>query len=195
MQSIRSEMCRRMVLLGGRQRRVFFSSEAASSSSAKPPLFPEVVNIIYDSKCNICKLEMDFLARRDAKLSGSGPKKIRLTDIESDNYDPSLPKNGGVTYEKGMAAIHAITSDGRVIEGPKVFNEAYDLVGLGWLLKFTEWRIMKPVVQWGYEMFAKYRTVVTRGATLEELHAAKKKSNALQKGKDEECDMCNNMRR
>ena len=178
----------------GRQRRVFFSSEAASSSSAKPPLFPEVVNIIYDSKCNICKLEMDFLARRDAKLSGSGPKKIRLTDIESDTYNPNDPKNGGVTYEKGMAAIHAITSDGRVIEGTKVFKEAYDLVGLGWLFKFTEWRIMKPVVQWGYEVFAKYRTVVTRGASLEDLIIAKKK-RALQKGKDEECDKCNNIRR
>ena len=202
MQMIRSG---RVASLGWQQRVMLFSSKATSSSSHgnpdPPALFPEQLNIIYDSKCSICKLEMDFLARRDAKLSGSlGPKKIRLTDIESDSYDADDPVNGGVTYERGMAAIHAVTSDGRVIEGPSVFSKAYALVELGWLFKFTEWRIMKPFVQWGYEVFANYRTIVTRGETLEDLYAAKKKKkkkkNMLyQNGKDEECDMCNNIKR
>ena len=196
----------RVVSLGWQQRVMLFSSKATSSSSRgkypPPALFPEQLNIIYDSKCSICKLEMDFLAHRDVKLSGSlGPKKIRLTDIESDSYDANDPINGGVTYERGMAAIHAvITSDGRVIEGPSVFSKAYALVELGWLFKFTEWRIMKPLVQWGYEVFANYRTIVTRGETLEDLYAAKKKKKKkkktlYQKGKDEECDMCNNIKR
>jgi predicted DCC family thiol-disulfide oxidoreductase YuxK len=140
---------------------------------------------------------MDFLARRDAKLSAgsSSGKKIRLTDIESDSYDANDPINGGVTYERGMAAIHAVTSDGRVFEGPLVFSKAYDLVELGWLFKFTEWQIMKPLVQYGYELFARYRTIVTRGATLEDLYAAKKKKVLTQNGKDDECDVCNDIRR
>lgn len=192
----------RVASLGWQQRVMLFSSKATSSSSHgnpdPPALFPEQLNIIYDSKCSICKLEMDFLVRRDVKLSGSlGPKKIRLTDIESDGYDANDPINGGVTYERGMAAIHAVTSDGRVIEGPSVFSKAYALVELGWLFKFTEWRIMKPLVQWGYEVFANYRTIVTRGETLEDLYAAKKKKKNMlyQNGKDEECDMCNNIKR
>ncbi|KAL7532292.1 hypothetical protein ACHAXR_004539 [Thalassiosira sp. AJA248-18] len=136
---------------------------------------------------------MDFLVRRDAKLSGSNPKKLRLTDIEGENYDPNDPINGGVSYARGMAAIHAITADGRVIEGVPVFGRAYDLVGLGWLFKFTEWPVMKPVVRWGYEMFAKYRTHVTRGSSLEDLIEGKK---TIQKDqKQEECNMCNNLKR
>jgi predicted DCC family thiol-disulfide oxidoreductase YuxK len=115
-------------------------------------LFPEELNIIYDSKCGICKLEMDFLARRDEKLYGSTSRKLRLTDIESDDYNPDDPSNGGVSYKRGMAAIHAVTADGRVIEGVPVFGRAYDLVGLGWYLRFMGWPVMKPVAAWGYEV-------------------------------------------
>eukprot|EP00571_Detonula_confervacea_P012089 CAMPEP_0172313290 /NCGR_PEP_ID=MMETSP1058-20130122/19970_1 /TAXON_ID=83371 /ORGANISM="Detonula confervacea, Strain CCMP 353" /LENGTH=176 /DNA_ID=CAMNT_0013026927 /DNA_START=67 /DNA_END=593 /DNA_ORIENTATION=- len=175
MQRIQHELQRTFSL--GKYARALFSSQSPSSNGGAKKLFPEELNIIYDSKCNICKLEMDFLARRDAKLSVSVPRKLRLTDIESEDYDPNDPSNGGVSYEKGMAAIHAITAEGRVIEGVQVFGKAYELVGLGWLFKFTEWPILKPVVQWGYEMFAKYRTNITRGSSLKNLveaHRGKK---------------------
>lgn len=137
-------------------------------------LFPEQLNIIYDSKCGICKLEMDMLERRDIRLlngtatCGRG-RKLRLTDIENENYDPTDATNGGVTYAKGMAAIHAVLPNGTVIEGIPVFVKAYDLVNLGWIFRFMEWSSMKPIVNWGYAVFAKYRTIVTRGATLQEL--------------------------
>eukprot|EP00986_Skeletonema_menzelii_P010604 scaffold5228_cov131-Skeletonema_menzelii.AAC.6 len=74
---------------------------------------------------------MDMLARRDARLHGS-KRMIKLTDIESDKFDPNDPANGGVSYAKGMSAINAVHRDGRVIEGPQVFLKAYELVGLGW---------------------------------------------------------------
>ena len=112
-----------------------------------------------------------MLARRDERLHGSR-RRIKLTDIESDNFDPNDRANGGVTYAKGMSAINAVYRDGRVIEGPQVFLKAYECVGLGWLFKFTEWPILKPAVHFGYELFAKYRTNVTRGSSLEELIAA-----------------------
>ncbi|KAL9191361.1 hypothetical protein ACHAXT_001067 [Thalassiosira profunda] len=151
-------------------------------SSPQPPLFPEELNILYDSKCGVCRLEMDWLASRDARLSFP-TRKLKLTDIEGEDFDPSDPANGGVTYERGMAAIHAVTRDGRVIEGVPVFERAYGLVGLGWLVKFTEWGMMKPVVRWGYEVFARYRTIVTRGASLEDLAKA-------HRAKKEECSRC-----
>ena len=134
-------------------------------------LFPEEMNILYDSKCNVCKLEMDMLARRDERLHGS-KRMIKLTDIESDKFDPNDPANGGVSYAKGMSAINAVHRDGRVIEGPQVFLKAYELVGLGWLFKFTEWPVFKPAVDIGYKLFAKYRTNITRGSSLDELISA-----------------------
>ena len=49
-------------------------------------LFPEEVNIIYDSKCNICKLEIDFLAKRDAEKINVGAPKLKMSDLESETY-------------------------------------------------------------------------------------------------------------
>ena len=96
---------------------------------------------------------MDMLARRDARLHGS-QRRIKLTDIESDDFDPTSDKNGGVSYAKGMSAINAVYRDGRVIEGPQVFLKAYELVGLGWLFKFIEWPVFKTAVDMGYKLFA-----------------------------------------
>jgi predicted DCC family thiol-disulfide oxidoreductase YuxK len=146
------------------------TNNAGRNSTSNVLLFPEQLNIIYDSKCGICKLEMDMLERRDIRLNGTGStRKLRLTDIENENYDPTNPMNGGVTYARGMAAIHAVLPNGTVIEGIPVFVKAYDIVELGWLFRFMEWSIMKPIVNWGYTIFAKYRTIVTRGVTLQEL--------------------------
>ena len=174
-----------------------FSQGATTTGKKQQQLFQEELNIIYDSKCNICKLEMDWLARRDANLSAStAQRKLKLTDIESEDYDPNEPANGGVTYEKGMAAIHAVTPDGRVIEGVPVFSKAYELVELGWLFRFTEWSIMKPVVQYGYEVFAKYRTNVTRGSSLQDLVKAHYEKRTLQtNNQEEECNRCNSIKR
>jgi predicted DCC family thiol-disulfide oxidoreductase YuxK len=117
---------------------------------------------------------MDMLERRDIRLNGTTTtggtgRKLRLTDIENENYDPTNPMNGGVTYARGMTAIHAVLPNGTVIEGIPVFVKAYDIVELGWLFRFMEWSIMKPIVNWGYTIFAEYRTIVTRGVTLQEL--------------------------
>lgn len=144
---------------------------AFSTNIKNEQLFPEEINILYDSKCNICKLEMDMLARRDAQLHGS-KRRIKLTDIESDKFDPTDPVNGGVSYAKGMSAINGVYQDGRVIEGPQVFLKAYELVGLGWLFKFTEWPVFLTVVEVGYNVFAKYRTNITRGSSLDDLISA-----------------------
>lgn len=168
-----------------------FRPSSIGGGAEKQRLFPEQLNIIYDSKCGICKLEMDLLARRDARLAGlsGGPRKLKMTDIECQHYNPEDPANAGVSYEEGMAAIHAVTSDGRLVKGVPVFSRAYDLVGLGWLFKFTEWPMMKPIVHSGYTLFAKYRTVLTRGSTLEELIKVR---NAK---KLDECISCSNLKR
>ncbi|KAL3941109.1 MAG: hypothetical protein SGBAC_004491 [Bacillariaceae sp.] len=169
------------------------SRRFSSSTSAPERLFPEELNILYDSKCNVCKLEMDFLARRDASRAtrASQPRKLKLTDLEDESYNPNDPANGGVTYAEAMASMHAVKPDGQVVEGVAVFSAAYDVVGLGWLFRFTEWRITKPVVQWGYDVFAKYRTSVTRGSSLESLVEAYEARQAS-KQPPEECNMCNN---
>jgi hypothetical protein len=70
-----------------------------------------------------------------------------MTDLESDNYNPSDPANGNVSYRDGMAAIHAITHDGKVVKGVEVFALAYQQVGLGWLFAITKWPVVEPLYE------------------------------------------------
>jgi len=166
-----------------------FSSAASNVSNDR--LFPEEVNIIYDSKCNVCKLEIDFLAKRDAEKINIGAPKLKMTDVEAEDYNPNDPANGGVTYQKGMAAIHAVTADGKVLHGVPVFALAYEQVNLGWLFKVTTWPVVKQLVEVGYTLFAKYRTNVTRGASIDTLVKEYEAKKALQKKiENDDCEVC-----
>jgi len=150
-------------------------------------LFSEEINVLYDSKCNVCKLEMDWLVSRDISLHGPENRKLKLTDLE-DNFDASDPCNGGIDYAAGMAAIYAVRHDGTVFKGVPVFELAYDQVGLGWIWKVNRISFVRRFLEWGYEIFARNRTKITRGASLEELLAlndAKKKE--LDDGNCESC--------
>jgi predicted DCC family thiol-disulfide oxidoreductase YuxK len=157
--------------------------------SSTTRLFPEELNILYDGKCNVCKIEMEFLAKRDRNINDS--PKLRLTDIESETYDSKCPKNGMISYEEGMKAIHAVTSDGKVVKGIPVFVLAYEKVNLGWVFKASTWPLAKNIFQWAYSIFAKYRTVLTRGATLDELVQKYEAQRAIDHIiKDENCERC-----
>eukprot|EP00534_Pseudo-nitzschia_fraudulenta_P007287 CAMPEP_0201194358 /NCGR_PEP_ID=MMETSP0851-20130426/148974_1 /ASSEMBLY_ACC=CAM_ASM_000631 /TAXON_ID=183588 /ORGANISM="Pseudo-nitzschia fraudulenta, Strain WWA7" /LENGTH=240 /DNA_ID=CAMNT_0047481021 /DNA_START=304 /DNA_END=1026 /DNA_ORIENTATION=+ len=152
-------------------------------------LFSEEINVLYDSKCNVCKLEMDWLVSRDVRLNGPDNRKLKLTDLE-DNFDATNPANGGIDYDTGMAAIYAIRHDGEVFKGVPVFELAYDQVGLGWLWKLNNVPAINRFFNWGYEIFARNRTRITRGASLEELlrlNAEKKKAQEVA----EDCESCN----
>jgi predicted DCC family thiol-disulfide oxidoreductase YuxK len=168
----------------------------ASSSTTSPStfdrLFPEEVNVIYDSKCGVCKLEIDWLSRRDHRINSASTPKLKMTDLESDDYNPSDPANGNVSYKEALAAIHAVTSDGKVIKGVEVFALAYQQVGLGWLFAITKWPVLEPLVNFGYEVFAKYRTVLTRGSSMDSLIEAYEGKKAMEKAKKTaaDCETC-----
>ena len=185
-----------------RTRSMLFSSAATETSTSSTAnsnsnsninsdverLFPEEINVLYDSKCNVCKLEMDWLVSRDIKLNGPNNRQLKLTDLE-DNFDATDPSNGGIDYAKGMAAIYAVKHDGSVYKGVPVFEMAYDKVGLGWIWKINQIPAVNKFLEWGYNIFAKNRTRITRGAPLEELlalNAAKKKAE-----EEDDCEACN----
>jgi len=171
--------------------RSFSTTQGNVNIRDKTRLFPEEVNIIYDSKCNVCKLEIDFLAKRDAEKVNVGAPKLKMTDLESETYDENDPANGGVSYRKGLAAIHAVTAEGKVVTGVPVFALAYDQVKLGWLFKITTWPIVKNIVDVGYKVFAKCRTNLTRGASIETLVKEYDAKKALQmKIDNDDCDVC-----
>lgn len=167
--------------------------------SSNKRLFPEEVNIIYDSKCNVCKLEIDFLRRRDERLaqkradeSGSSAQpRLKFTDLESGNYDKLDPANGGISYEVGMASMHAVTKDGKVMNGVPVFSMAYEQVNLGWLFVVTKVPGVKFIADRAYNIFAKYRTNITRGQSVDSLIQAYQEKRALEELQQaDDCDAC-----
>lgn len=137
---------------------------------ADDPLFsPERLNIIFDSKCSVCQFEVDYLKSRINDHFG-GSQMIRFTDLEAEEgYDESNPANGGVTYEMGMRSFHAVKPDGEVLHGVPVFREAYDIVDQAWVWEVTKWPIIGSLASIGYDLFAKIRTPLTRGSSVEDL--------------------------
>lgn len=155
-------------------------------------LFSEEINIIYDSKCNVCKLEIDFLRRRDLARN-NGKARLKFTDLEGETgeYDSTDPSNAGITYEVGMTSMHGVNPDGTVMTGVPVFRKAYDQVGLGWLFAITKIPLVKQLSDNIYNIFARYRTRITRRASIQELVAVyeeKRKVERLQKEKG--CETC-----
>ena len=161
-----------------------------SSTNAKPSqrLFSEELNILYDSKCNVCKLEIDFLRRRDERLHGSATR-LKFTDLESDDYDGEDPANGLIDYETGMKAMHGVTPEGQVVVGVPVFQLAYKHVGLGWLLAVTNVPFLRGIFDRGYDVFAAYRTRVTRGQSVPALVEAYHQKKQLLK-EQSKCETC-----
>lgn len=133
------------------------------STSATGRLFPERYNVIYDSKCALCRIEIDWLQRKN---EGG---KLRFTDLERD-YDELDPKNAGVTYRAAMEAMTIVDGKtGKVSNGIDVFYLIYDTLGLGWVWSFTKLPLVGPFANDVYKFWALYRTNVTRGKSIDTL--------------------------
>lgn len=159
-----------------------FSSQAPSQDTPER-LFAEELNVIYDSKCNVCKLEIEFLKKRDLRLNGADNQhpRLRFTDLESGTYDESDPKNGGITYAAGMKSMHAVTKSGEIIQGVPVFEKMYEQVQLGWLF-YALHKVpgLQTVADFFYNIFARYRTIITRGSQVDGLIEAFEQKKKLE---------------
>ena len=70
---------------------------------------------------------------------------LRFIDINSSDF--SLDLKYGITYKQTMERIHALKSDGSVIKDIKVFQEAYTLIGLGWIYAPTKLPIFDKFIE------------------------------------------------
>ncbi|CAL5219281.1 g1083 [Coccomyxa viridis] len=112
------------------------------------------IKMLYDGGCPLCMREVNMLRRRD-----EGVNKIEFVDIDAPEYDPA--KNAGISYEQGMANIHAILPDGRVVTNVEVFRRLYEAVGLGWVYAITKNPVIGRAAEWVYGVWAKFRLPIT----------------------------------
>lgn len=109
--------------------------------------------LLYDSECPFCKLEVEWLQRRDRKgLLGA-------IDIAEAGFDAS---QFGLTIERVHARLHGVRADGTVIEGMDAIRAAWSAAGLGWVMAPTGWPVLRWFADLGYVVFARYRVPLGR---------------------------------
>ena len=111
------------------------------------------LTIFFDGGCPLCKREVDFLQSKNQKGA------LSFIDINTSDFSSDLKY--GITYKQAMDRIHAVKSDGSVIKDIKVFQEAYSLIGLGWIYAPTKLPILDKFIEFIYGLWAKYRLKLT----------------------------------
>ena len=96
-------------------------------------------------------------------------QKGYLSFIDINSSDFSLDFKYGISYKQAMERIHALKSDGSVIKDIKVFQEAYSLIGLGWIYAPTKLPILDKFIEFIYGLWAKYRLKITFRPSIEKL--------------------------
>ena len=119
------------------------------------------LTIFFDGGCPLCKREVDVLQSRN--------QKGYLNFIDINTSDFYLDLKYGITYKQAMERIHALKSDGSVIKDIKVFQEAYTLIGLGWIYAPTKLPIFDKFIEFIYWIWAKYRLKLTFRPSIEKL--------------------------
>tara|TARA_B100000614_G_C14347553_1_gene411561 strand:- start:290 stop:688 length:399 start_codon:yes stop_codon:yes gene_type:complete len=120
------------------------------------------LTIFFDGGCPLCKREVDFMSSRNQKGF------LRFIDINSSDF--SFDKYG-ITYKQAMERIHALKSNGSVIRDVNVFQEAYSLIGLGWIYAPTKLPVIDKIIALIYGVWAKYRLKITLRPPIEKLCA------------------------
>ncbi|MEO0869450.1 MAG: DUF393 domain-containing protein [Cyanobacteria bacterium J06642_11] len=112
------------------------------------------IKLLYDGDCPLCLREVNFLQKKD-----NGRGLINFVDIADDTYDPAA--HGGVSFVDAMERIHAVLSDGTVIQNVEVFRQVYTTLGIGWMYAPTQWPLLGPLVDRLYTIWAAGRLKLT----------------------------------
>ena len=146
---------------------------ASESTSTSSPLQNEInslendnsrkweVDLLYDSECPLCMMEVKFLQKRDTE------NKIRFTDLSSPDYNPA--EHGNVQFADGMRKIRAVLPDNTVVVGVEVFRRTYEAIGLGWIFHMTNFPVIGKVADSLYDLWAENRLRITGRGDLADL--------------------------
>jgi predicted DCC family thiol-disulfide oxidoreductase YuxK len=136
------------------------------------------IDLLYDSDCPICAMEVEFLKKRDIH------HRIKFTDLSSPDYDPS--QHGDVQFADGMRKIRAILPDKTVVTGVEVFRQTYNAIGLGWIFDITKIPIIGKAADALYDIWAENRLRITGRGDLADI--LKERAEKLRESNPAECD-------
>jgi predicted DCC family thiol-disulfide oxidoreductase YuxK len=134
------------------------------------------LTLLYDGACPLCRREVEILRRRDG-----GRGAIHFVDIDDPLYDPAAFQ--GISYREAMGRVHGIKADGLVLHDLAVFQDAYRLVGLGWIYTPINWPLIGPLARALYGLWARLRLRITGRPDLDTLCAGRGCSCELTTGR------------
>jgi predicted DCC family thiol-disulfide oxidoreductase YuxK len=111
------------------------------------------LKLLYDSECPFCRREAQWLKRRDHD------GRLVLEDISALGFDPS---RYGLTRQEVTDVLHGVLPDGRIVRGVEALRQAYQAIGLGWLVAPTRLPVVGWVLDRMYGAFARNRAGLGR---------------------------------
>ncbi len=111
------------------------------------------LTLLFDSACPLCAAEMRRLARWDRC------QKLGYIDIRSATFDA---KTLGLRFEDVDQQLHARTANGAWLIGIDAITAAYELVGKAYLIWPLKIRLLRPLWQNSYRLFARHRNRISR---------------------------------
>jgi predicted DCC family thiol-disulfide oxidoreductase YuxK len=108
--------------------------------------------MFFDGACPMCSREVRMIRGRDKH------NRIRFIDTTSSSFNP---QDFGISSDPNRL-IHGMMKDGSIVIGVEVFRQVYKEIGLGWLLAPTGWPILRPIFDFIYRIFARYRKQIGR---------------------------------
>jgi predicted DCC family thiol-disulfide oxidoreductase YuxK len=117
-------------------------------------IMPELrLKLLYDGECPFCRREAQWLKRRDRA------GRLVLEDISALGFDPS---RYGLARQEVMDVLHGVLPDGRIVRGVEALRQAYQAIGLGWLVAPTRLPVVRGALDRMYAAFARNRVGLGR---------------------------------
>ena len=108
--------------------------------------------VFFDGSCPMCASEMQHLRKLDRH------ERIAMFDLSAPGATDYLAKvHPDIDPAAADKILHGKTSDGRLILGLDVTHKAWSLVGRGWLTAPLRWRLVAPLSDRIYLLFARHR--------------------------------------
>ncbi|MGB1091897.1 MAG: thiol-disulfide oxidoreductase DCC family protein [Oceanobacter sp.] len=114
------------------------------------------LTIFYDGQCPLCNREMQHLRKLDISES------IELFDISNPELSERLQTEfANIDPVQANRILHGVTANGELLLGLDVTHKAWSLVGKGHWIAPLRWKLIAPISDRIYLLFAKHRQTIS----------------------------------
>lgn len=115
---------------------------------------PQQLSVFFDGLCPLCSREIDHYRKQQ------GSEKLTFIDITSDTFDAA---GEGLDPRRVHKVMHTRDQSGKLYTGVDAFVAIWDILPkYGWLAKIARNGLARPLMDFGYNVFAAVRPYLPR---------------------------------